>query len=45
MILFDNRIKDWPYVFYNTSEDAEKQRQYLTKTEGKVVKVIILEDK
>jgi hypothetical protein len=43
MITFEDTIHNWPYQFYATREDAEKQMRYLSKTEGKVVKILIVD--
>ena len=41
IIIFEDTIHDWPYRFYSSFEEAEKQRLYLSKTEGKVIKITI----
>lgn len=41
MILFEKTVHNYPYNFYESFKDAETKRLTMTKTEGKVVKVII----
>jgi hypothetical protein len=43
MIIFEDTIYDWLYQFYPTVEAAEAQMKKLSATEGKVVKVTILD--
>lgn len=43
MLLFEKEVKNYPYNFYSSFEEAEKKRLSITKTEGRVVKIIIEE--
>ncbi len=41
IIIYDQNIPNYAYNFYYSFEEAETQRTKLSKTEGKVLKVVI----
>lgn len=43
MLLFTETVDNIPYVLYSSYDEAYAKLKYISKTEGKVVKVIIQE--